>query len=214
MRSSSNLPGTFILHRLHSLIGVFSLGLFIFIYFYTYSLTLHPQGVELFNNRIYSLEKIPFLFLFELVFIFFPLFFHFTYNFVIWFKGQKKILGIGSFIFIGYHFYATFYLPAAQNTTLDYLWMVQIFETPWKVFIYLTGGICLFFYFVQEIWNFMIDWGIIINKKTQKNLWFLLGPLFIFLSLMQLGIVLNFKYHYAKAPAWAEGIIRLVKWML
>lgn len=214
MRSSYNLPGYFILHRLHSFIGVFSLGLFIFLYFHTYSLALHPQGVELFNNKIHSLKNIPFLFLLEMLFIFLPLFFHFTYNFVIWFKGQKKITGILAFIFVGYHIYATFYLPTLQNTTLDYLWMVQMFETSWKVFVYLVGGIGLFYYFANAVWNFLIDWGIVINKKTQKNLWFLLGPIFIFLSLVQLGIILNLQYHYAKAPIWAEGIIQFVKWIL
>lgn len=214
MRSSCNLPSYFILHRLHSFIGVFSLGLFVFLYFHTYSLTLLPQGVELFNNKIHSFKKIPFLFLLEFLFIFLPLFFHFTYNFVIWFKGQKKVAGILAFIFFGYHLYATFYLPAVQNTALDYLWMVQMFETFWKVFVYLVGGIGLFYYFASEVWNFVIDWGIVINKKTQKNLWFLLGPIFIFLSLVHLGIIFNFKYHYAKAPVWVEGVIRLVKWML
>lgn len=224
---NGKLPAHFLKRRIHSLLGIVPIGVFLLEHIYTNSKSLAPDGVAVYNGAIKSFYEIPFLVLIEIVFIYLPILFHAGYGLAILYQGKsnitssgyeanirytlQRITGMIALVFIGYHVYATRLTSYFTGAPMEYLWMVRMFETPWKIWFYLAGSIAVCFHFANGIWTFLIVWGITISKYSQRIALYACLSLFAALSLINLLVIANFTYHHQPAPAWIAVILNFVK---
>lgn len=214
---------SFLLRRFYSLSGVFSLGLFLFCYLYSNAKAFGPNGVQNFNDYQKWLTGIPFLPVFEFVFVFVPLVFHVFYSCLVFYRGQgnfwqypnagnlrytlHRITGILGFLFLIYHF---FFDPILSGPA-DYLSRVHLFETPDGVLVTLIGGTALFYYFSSNVWNALISWGMTASPSAQARSWRACLVLFFLMALLNFLIVANAMYHYEAPPGWIGVLLKLAK---
>ncbi|MBI4412231.1 MAG: succinate dehydrogenase [Deltaproteobacteria bacterium] len=219
------LPGHFVARRLHSLLGIVPIGAFLLLHTYTNSKSLGPDGVALYNTAIRS--EIPFLIVAEIVFIYLPLIFHAGYGLIILYQGKsnvarygyganirytlQRITGMIALVFVGYHVYTTRLASYLTGQPMEYLWMVRLFEEPWRVWFYLVGTLAVCFHFANGIWTFLIVWGITVSKYSQRLALTACMALFGFLSFVNFLMIANFAYHHAPTPLWIAVILGFVK---
>lgn len=223
------IPNYFLLRRLHSLTGIIPLGLFLVWHLYFNSISLHLDGISLFNKKMQSLNEIPFYFIFEILFIYFPLLFHAGFGFVLFYQNRnnftqyvhganfrhllQRITGLIAFVFIFYHAYETRILSIVHGTEVDYLWMVKIFEGPGKFWFYLIGCIACSFHFCQGMWLFLINWGYTSKPLLQRFSFWFLSFMFIVMSVISFFILLNYMYHYEEAPTIIQSFLNLIRFL-
>lgn len=220
------MPRYFILRRFFSISGII-LGLIIFWNIYIYSKSLSPNGIQSFNEAVFSIREIPFLVVFEILFFLIPLAFHAVCGFIILSQGRGNVLqygywanvrywlqrmsGLIALFFIIYHIYATRIVASEAITTLDYLWMAKIFESSLRVGIYVLGATSILFYFSNGLWSSLITWGITVSKQSQRASLRVCMILFGVLSLVSYLIIANFAYYYESAPGWLAVVLGFVK---
>lgn len=217
----------FIKRRLHSLLGIIPLGFFLLAHLYTYSKSLGPNGVVAYNEVLQSRKGIPFFVILEILLIYLPILFHAIYGFVILAQSKnnvtrypheaniryslQRLTGIIAFIFIGYHVYTTRLISYFSGSPMEYLWMVRLFESSWKVWFYLIGSMAISFHFANGLWTFLNVWGITISKQVQRVSLYACMSFFVALTLVNWLVIANFAYHYKEAPGWIGMILKFVK---
>jgi succinate dehydrogenase / fumarate reductase cytochrome b subunit len=184
------LSRTFVLRKLHQLSGIVPLGAFLLEHFFTNSKAM--VGPEKFNQAVVELQAIPFILLIEITFIFIPLIYHAVYGLVItaearpnnlhypyarnWFYTTQRLTGIILFFFILFHVlnFRFGVIPGlntesvAHNATRSFEIVAREFRLVPIFIIYLVGITATVWHFVNGIWFFAVDWGIIIGERTQK----------------------------------------------
>jgi len=181
----SEIPRHFIHRRIHSLLGIIPLGFFLLQHLYLNAKALGPDGVRVFNEAIQSLTHVPFFVFLEILFLYIPLLFHALYGLMIIYQGRsnvtqyasggnvrfvlQRISGVIALVFIGYHVYETRLLVWWTSTPMDYLWMVRIFETSWKIWFYLAGSTVVIFHFLNGLWSAGIVWGVTVSPAAQRE---------------------------------------------
>ncbi|MBX7149599.1 hypothetical protein K1X76_11020 [bacterium] len=223
--STIKIPSYYYLRRIHALCLLVPMGFYGFFALILAGLALGPDGFKNFNTALRVFSHFPLLFLFEILFLYGPLLFYFLYglarlterethlfnplsaaNTLYFFQGVTLFL---SFAFLAYHFYATRFLAYLTQTSLDYLWMVRLFENPLHVLAYNVGVFSLLFHYGYSLRQAMIDSGC---KNARSN--FVLRAL-VFLLLLMLVIfllaILNFVYHYNDPPAFLGPVIHFVR---
>ncbi|MBI2339217.1 MAG: succinate dehydrogenase [Deltaproteobacteria bacterium] len=227
---NGKLPAHFLARRIHSLSGIIPIGAFLLVHTYTNSKSLAPDGVALYNGAIKSFSEIPFLVFLEIVFVYLPILFHAGYGFVILYQGKsnvtrygseanirytlQRITGMLALVFIGYHVYATRWTALFTGQPMEYLWMVRMFETPWKVWFYLAGTTAVCFHFANGLWTFLIVWGITVSRHSQRVALYACMAVFAGLSVVNLLMIANFTYYHQPAPVWIAAILGFVKMFL
>ena len=120
----NGLDQHFLLRRLHSLTGIFPIGVFLLEHFYTNAKAQY--GAEAFNKAERDLWGIPYLWVAEILLIALPILFHGIYGFIITYQGDtfrpapgyqaryrsvayllQRVTGVVVFVFIGYHVWHT-----------------------------------------------------------------------------------------------------------
>lgn len=134
---------SFLSHKLHSLLGLFPIGLFLL-----FHLTANYQathGAEAFNQTVGMIENVPFLTVVEFIFIYLPILFHAVYGIFIAFQAKQnvgnfgyfrnqmflwqRLTGIITLIFIVWHVWET-RVAKALGATVDFDMMHQILSSP------------------------------------------------------------------------------------
>jgi succinate dehydrogenase/fumarate reductase cytochrome b subunit (b558 family) len=186
---------SFVLHKLHSLSGVFPIGVFLVQHLLANSYSL--RGEAEFNAVAKVIGYLPFVAVVEIGLIFAPLLFHSVYGFFItaemranvgvyqygrnWLYWLQRISGIAAFVYIGYHVYSTtimrriyeFQNPGALGHDLGYAAisydaMAWRLADPVYLSVYIIGIGMSVFHFANGLFNFGIRWGITIGAKAQK----------------------------------------------
>lgn len=208
---------TFLIRRVSSLAGIFSVGLFLVLFTTAGALSLGPHGVQAFSN--FHGVRIPFYPVFEIFFFYLPFLFHVLTTLIFFTHGRTnfahyrfignlryvlhRIAGLLSFSFVGYHLWITRLAAYRFNTHVDYLWMVRLFEEPWNLWIYAVGIVATLFYFFNHLRNVSMGWG---WSLTGWHRW-PINTLFGLLVGFNLLVVLNFVHHYETAPL-IGGLLR------
>ncbi|RED57128.1 succinate dehydrogenase cytochrome b558 subunit [Cohnella lupini] len=179
-KGNSYLP-----RKLHSLLGVIPLGLFI-IEHAVANYTAFEGGQEGFSKSINFLNSIPLVFWVELFVIWLPILFHGVYGLYIayqsnvntgrfsygrnWAFTAQRITGVITFIFVAWHFYETRVQIMLGNVTHEELGqhMNNILSDPLTVTAYVIGVIAATFHFSNGLWAFLVSWGITIGPRAQK----------------------------------------------
>jgi succinate dehydrogenase / fumarate reductase cytochrome b subunit len=197
----------FNLRRLHSLLGVIPVGLFL-----TQHLVVNhfaTGGEESFNKAAAFMEHLPFRNLLEIFIIFLPLYFHAIYGLYIaftaknnvnkygyvrnWLFTLQRVSGVITLIFVTWHIYET-RIQAAFGAAVNYNMMEDILSNPVILILYIIGVVSTTFHFANGLWSFMVTWGITVSQKSQRISTYVTMIVFVLLSIVGVRALLAFVY--------------------
>lgn len=171
--------------KLHSLLGVIPLGLFIIEHAIT-NYTAFEGGPEGFEASVSFLNGLPLVLFLEIFGIYLPLLYHAVYGLYVayqsnWNNGRfaygrnwaftlQRITGVITFIFLIWHIYETRFQVALGNLTHEELGaqMHAIFTNPVSIVLYCIGVLSAVFHFSNGMWSFLVSWGITIGPRAQR----------------------------------------------
>ena len=190
----------FYLRRLHSLLGIIPIGAFLIVHL----MISHQatQGAEAFNKAAGFMESLPFLLVTELILIYIPILYHGLYGIHIaftakenighyslfrnWMFALQRLTGIIAFVFIFVHLWQTRLQKLFFGKEISYDMMHQTLQNPIWVIVYIICVIAVIFHFSNGIWSFLVTWGFLQSKKSQRI--FTWVSLIIFLILSYIGV--------------------------
>jgi len=193
--------------RLHSLLGIIPVGLFL-----VFHLSLNftaTGGEENYNNSIGIMELVPhwLLLIVEWVVIYIPILFHGLYGVFIAFTATSNIQRFGTFrnwmfmlqrisgvflvIFIAWHIFQT-RIQKALGADVDFNMMEEIVANPFMLAFYILGILAATFHLANGIWSFLVSWGITQSKSSQKVATYVTMIFFVLLSIIGVAAILAF----------------------
>jgi succinate dehydrogenase / fumarate reductase, cytochrome b subunit len=166
--------------RLHSLLGVIPVGLFLMQHMVVNQFA--TGGEESFNKAAAFMEHLPFRYLLETFVIFLPLLFHAIYGLYIAFTAKnnasrygffrnwmfllQRVSGVITLIFITWHVWET-RVAAAFGSEVNFQMMENILSNPFMFWFYVVGVISTTFHFANGLWSFLVSWGITVTPRSQ-----------------------------------------------
>ena len=197
----------FLLRRLHSLLGIIPIGLFL-----TQHLIVNhfaTQGEEAFNTGAAFLANLPFVIFLEIFVIYLPLMFHAFYGLYIAFTSKnnpgkysylrnqlfvaQRYTGVFLVVFIAWHIFETRFQVAIGNAAeADFNMMAEILGNPWMLAFYIAGVLAATFHFANGIWSFLVTWGITQSEKSQRYATYFTLLVFIVLSIIGIRALFAF----------------------
>jgi succinate dehydrogenase / fumarate reductase cytochrome b subunit len=182
----------FVLRKIHSLLGVIPVGLFLCFHLFMNSKSISESETHPFSDVVESIEGFhpsrAFLIAVEILFIFLPLLLHGIYGIAIWWQGQSNVLkhryarnwmyslqrwsGLVVFVFLILHVYQT----RLSGSLPDGAWpadqlfarMNELLGQPAIMALYIVGTVASCFHFANGLWLVGITWGITIGPRSQK----------------------------------------------
>ena len=138
--------------RLHSLLGLFPIGLFLIVHF---SVNYYStKGEEAYNQAAGFMGNLPFLLFLEFALIYIPLVFHAVYGVYIAFTAKHNVNRYGTFrnwmfllqritglfliVFIAWHVWET-RVQKAFGAEVNFDMMENILDNPWMLAFYIAG---------------------------------------------------------------------------
>jgi succinate dehydrogenase / fumarate reductase cytochrome b subunit len=195
----------FILRRIHSMLGVIPIGIFLIQHLViNHFATISPEA---FNKASDFMWHLPFKIVLEVVIIYIPILFHAIYGLYIAFTAKEnvgrqslfrnwmflfqRITGVISFIFIAVHVYQT-RIQAALGHHIDFDMVSDILSNPISVTLYVIGVLSVIFHFSNGLWSFCITWGITQSPKSQRYMTYVTLFVFIVISIIGLRAIFAF----------------------
>lgn len=195
----------FVSRRLHSLLGVVPIGIFL-----TQHLIVNhfaTEGPAAFNRAAHFMENLPFRIWLEIFIIYLPLLFHGIYGLYIAFQAKnnlrtqsyfrnwmfflQRVTGILLVVFISWHVWQT-RVQVALGAELNYQMMAEVLDHPLMVAWYIIGVLSAVFHFSNGLWSFLVTWGITVTPRSQRILTYVTLGVFIVLSIIGIRAVLAF----------------------
>ena len=196
----------FVNRKLHSLLGVIPVGLFLVQHLVVNNFA--TKGEEAFNNAAHFMESLPFRYALEIFVIFLPLLYHAIYGVYIaftaksntkrygffrnWMFTLQRFTGIATFIFVIWHVWETRMQVALGKDTVDYNMMVDILSNPAMLAFYIIGVVAAVFHFANGLWTFCITWGITVSPRAQQINTYVTMAIFLILSYVGVTALLAF----------------------
>jgi succinate dehydrogenase / fumarate reductase, cytochrome b subunit len=166
--------------RLHSLLGVIPVGLFLMQHMIVNQFA--TGGEESFNRAARFMEHLPFRYVLETFIIFLPLLFHAIYGLYIAFTAKnnasrfgffrnwmfllQRVTGVITLIFITWHVWET-RVAAAFGSEVNFQMMENILSNPFMFWFYVVGVVSTTFHFANGLWSFLVSWGITVTPRSQ-----------------------------------------------
>ncbi|GAB4075039.1 succinate dehydrogenase cytochrome B558 [Barrientosiimonas marina] len=198
----------FFYRRLHSLLGVIPIGLFLIEHLIVNHFAVY--GEESFNQAASFVDNLPFRLLLEIVLIYLPILFHGILGVYIVFIGKsnttrygffrnwmyllQRITGIVTFVYIIWHVWETRIQIGLGNEPLDYSLMEDILSNPLMFWFYIIGLLAATFHFSNGLWSFMVTWGFTQSPRSQKVLTYITMIVFLALSYLGVRALIQFAY--------------------
>lgn len=192
--------------RLHSLLGVVPVGLFL-----TNHLVVNhfaTQGASAFNKAAAFMGSLPFLPVLEIFLIFLPILYHAIYGIYIAFQAKnnvnrfgmfrnwmfflQRITGIFLVIFIAWHVWETRAQVTVAGAEVNYNMMADILANPFMLAFYIVGVVAAVFHWANGIWSFLVSWGLIITPRSQQITTYVTIGIFVVLSFIGVRALLAF----------------------
>jgi succinate dehydrogenase / fumarate reductase, cytochrome b subunit len=191
--------------RLHSLLGVIPVGLFLVQHLVINHFA--TGGEESFNKAAHFMESLPFRYFLEIFIIFLPLLFHAIYGIYIAFTAKnnasrygffrnwmfvlQRVTGIITLIFVVWHVWET-RLAAAFGAEVNFQMMENILSNPFMLVFYIIGVVSTIFHFANGLWSFAVSWGITVTPRSQQITTYVTIVIFIALSIVGLRAIFAF----------------------
>ena len=197
----------FLWRRLHSLLGVIPVGLFL-----VFHLSLNftaTGGSEAYNDATGMMELIPhwLLLVMEWVIIYIPLMFHAFYGVYIaftathntkrfgtfrnWMFRIQRMTGIFLVVFVAWHIWQT-RIQKALGDEVNFDMMADIVANPAMLAFYIVGILSATFHLSNGLWAFLVSWGITQSPKSQKIASTLSMVFFVLLSIVGVVAICSF----------------------
>lgn len=178
IRPTPVLPARFALKRLHSLTGVFPLGIFLFWHVSAVIAALSGPNSEVFrpwgsSGGSASLTAVS-------SFIFLPFAFHVFYGFFASMESRgnvhqyphaanvrytlQRLTGVFALAFMGWHVYGALLFPETATSAA----MGRISTNPAFCAAYVSGAAAAWFHFFNGAWGGLIDWGVTVSRGSQR----------------------------------------------
>lgn len=196
---------SFALRRLHSLLGVIPLGVFLIQHLVINHFAVNSP--EAFNNASDFMWNLPFKIVLETLVIYLPILFHAIYGVYIAFTSKNNVTqystfrnwmfllqrftGIIAFIFIAIHVWQT-RVQAALGHHINYDMMADLFDNPINLVGYVIGIVSVIFHFSNGLWSFAVSWGITQSEKSQKIMAFVSLGAFLVITFIGLRALFAF----------------------
>lgn len=194
--------------RLHSLLGVIPVGLFLVQHLVINHFA--TQGEEAFNKASDFMGNLPFVIFLEFAVIYIPLLFHailgiyiaFTANnnpirlgwFRNWMFTIQRISGIILLAFIAWHVWDTRIQKAFFDVEVNFKMMEEILSNPVVLILYIIGILSATFHFSNGLWSFLVRWGITQSPTSQRISSWVMGIVFVVLTIIGVRAALAFVY--------------------
>ena len=192
---------SFYSRRLHSLLGVIPLGVFIVEHMIT-NFEAFSGGKEGFIEAVMFLQSLPFVLFLEIVGIWLPLLYHGVYGLFIAFQARhnvnrygyvrnqmfmwQRITGVLTIIFVAWHFSHTRLQVALGNLGHEDLGaqMHEYVTNPLYFALYCIGIVAATFHFSNGMWSFLVSWGITVGPRAQRVSSYVWMAVFVVLATM------------------------------
>ncbi|MEK3991401.1 succinate dehydrogenase cytochrome b558 subunit [Robertmurraya sp. FSL R5-0851] len=195
----------FFYRRLHSLLGVIPVGLFLVQHLVVNHFA--TGGEESFNKASHFMEGLPFRYVLETFVIFLPLLFHAIYGLYIAFTAKnntsnygffrnwmfmlQRISGVVTLVFVTWHVWET-RIAAAFGAEVNFDMMESILSNPFMLWFYIIGVISTTFHFANGLWSFFVSWGITVTPRSQLISTYVTLGVFIALSIVGVRAIIAF----------------------
>lgn len=198
----------FLLRRLHSLLGVIPLGIFLFGHLTTNSMGI--LGTDAFEHKVALIHTLgPFLPLVEAAVIFIPLSIHIALGIYIalqakmelglsykrnWAYNFQRWTGWVAFVYIVYHVLHLRFLHDSGAVPFSFA-LTDMFsgELAWLyVPLYLIGSLAVIFHFANGLCTFCMTWGITTGQMSQRYLAYAATGVGAILTAMMFASVVGF----------------------
>ncbi|MCM3704493.1 MULTISPECIES: succinate dehydrogenase cytochrome b558 subunit [Cytobacillus] len=183
--------------RLHSLLGVIPVGLFLMQHLVVNHFA--TGGEESFNNAAHFMESLPFRIFLETFVIYLPLLFHAIYGLYIAFTAKnntskygyfrnwmfmlQRVSGVITLVFVAWHVWET-RVQAAFGAEVNFQMMENILSNPFMFWFYIFGVISAIFHFANGLWSFLVSWGFTVSPRSQVISTYVTIGIFIALSIV------------------------------
>ncbi|MFC7371299.1 succinate dehydrogenase cytochrome b558 subunit [Fictibacillus iocasae] len=195
----------FAIRRLHSLLGVIPVGLFLVQHLVVNHFA--TGGAESFNKAAHFMESLPFRIVLETFVIYLPLLFHAVYGLYIafqaknntarygyfrnWMFTMQRVSGVITLIFVAWHVWET-RVQAALGADVNFSMMEDILSNPFMIAFYLLGVLSTVFHFANGLWSFFVSWGLTVSPRSQRISTFVTLGVFIALSIVSVRTIFAF----------------------
>ncbi|HET7579022.1 MAG TPA: succinate dehydrogenase cytochrome b558 subunit [Bacillales bacterium] len=195
----------YINRRIHSLLGVVPIGLFLIVHFVINHYAV--RGPASYNQAAGFLENLPWLLWWEWILIYLPLLFHGIYGLYIaftstsnvgsngffrnWMYLLQRISGLFLVIFIAWHIWQT-RIAHAMGEPVDFQMMQHILANPFFFWFYIVGVLAAVFHFSNGLWSFCVTWGLTVTPRSQQIVTYITLALFILMSVIGIRAVIAF----------------------
>lgn len=199
---------SYLYRKLHSLLGVIPVGMFLLEHMYTNFLaTISP---ERYAEQVEWLTSLPLVLFLEIFLIWLPLLYHGVYGLYVAFQARnnvtsysffrnqmfvwQRITGVLTFIFVVWHFAETRLQVALGNVDKAELGSLihQILSNPWALTAYVIGVIAASFHFCNGMWAFLVSWGITVGPKAQRISTYVWMIAFVIMSALFVSALIAF----------------------
>ena len=198
MKQPPPFDGHFLIRKIHSLLGIVPVGIFLCFHLFMNSQAIMEGKQSLgetfsFAQVVHAIESLhPWRLVLnavEVLFILLPLLLHALYGFVIWWQGKNNVLrhgyvrnwmytlqrwsGLVIFIFLIIHVWR---MRLSNTGAADLAWppadvfpvLHEALQNPLVLALYILGVIAASLHFANGIWLAGITWGITIGPRAQK----------------------------------------------
>lgn len=198
---SLNNNNSFLIRKVHSLLGIIPVGIFLLVHLLLNS-TVLLGGFANYLGTITWMKSLPLIIVAELIIIAIPILFHGIYGIWIvyvaknnvlkfnyvrnWTFYLQRITAIITLIFLIIHVYTLRLMQHEPAAVLDTL--VNNLNNPVYFILYAIGVLSALFHFSNGLFTFLISWGITIGDKSQTFFYRL--SVAVFLVLGSLGMII------------------------
>ncbi|WP_102274342.1 succinate dehydrogenase cytochrome b558 subunit [Cytobacillus massiliigabonensis] len=191
--------------RLHSLLGVIPIGVFLIQHLVVNHFA--TGGEESFNKAAGFMEHLPFRIILETFIIFIPILFHAIYGLYIAFTAKnnasrfgffrnwmfllQRVTGVITLIFIVWHVWQT-RVQAAFGAEVNFQMMENILSNPFMLWFYIICVVSAIFHFANGLWSFCVSWGITISPRSQLISTYVTMGIFVALSIVGIRAIFAF----------------------
>lgn len=188
------------LRKIHSLAGIFPIGIFILEHLFTNSFAL--QGSEVYDSKIRFLQSLPYLIGIEAILIALPIIFHGFYGLWLVYLARNNVLQYGYYrnwlfylqritavitlVFVLWHVWTLRINPALAGSEVGFATVSNLLNNPVTMLVYPVGLTAAIFHFANGLWAFLVSWGITVGPRSQQVSSVICS--FIFLVLTLVGI--------------------------
>jgi succinate dehydrogenase / fumarate reductase, cytochrome b subunit len=192
--------------KLHSLTGVFPIGVFLVEHFFTNSFALF--GPQAFNETVEKLQSLPYVIFLEVGLIAVPILYHALYGIMIsgqgrpnsfqycylrnWMYVLQRLTGVVLLIYIGMHVYETRIMAAIRGEHITYEYVAQELAQPGMFAFYVLGILSAVFHFSSGLWSFLIGWGVTVTERSMRTSAYICTLMGIVLGAIGLNALLAF----------------------